>query len=191
MNGPWEVEQKYVVEDMAALKQSLLAAGFEQVSAERNVDTYLRHPSRDFRATDEALRIRCLEGSSCITYKGKRLPGVVKLRPEIELSIVHAERDAWLTIFQQLGFTALPTVEKQREFYRPGADSEYADSKILVALDDVHLLGSFAEIEIVVAAENELEPASAEIQGLAQVLGLNTVQPRSYLSLLLAKLELE
>ncbi len=191
MNANWEVEQKFVVEDLAVLRLKLNDTGFEYVGSETNSDTYLRHPSRDFRATDEALRLRSLENSSCITYKGKRVPGVVKSRPEIELSFDHADRESWLEMFQQLGFTPLPTVEKQRQFYRPRQNSKHGTSKILVALDEVQLLGSFAEIELVVANVNQLEQASAEVQSLAGVLGLNTVQPKSYLSLLLAKLELE
>ncbi len=188
MQTNWEVEQKYYVDDMTALKLSLNRAGFESMGTERNSDTYFRHPNRDFRATDEAFRIRTLDKSSCVTYKGKRLAGAVKTRPEIELPIVHEDRESWLEMLKQLGFEPLPAVRKIRHIYKRTTELTSGASKMVVTLDEVQLLGNFAEIEIVVAEASELERASAQIQAMARELGLSRVQSKSYLSQLLAKI---
>ncbi len=197
MQGNWEVEQKFNVADVQGLRLKLAACGFVRHSTERNSDVYFRHPCRDLKATDEAFRLRTLDHTSCVTYKGKRLASKVKSRPEIELSIEHDEREQWLQMLQQLGFTPLPAVVKARETYAVAANSglslasAIASSGLHVTIDEVEQLGSYAEIELVVAQPTLLEQAGVEIQRIAELLGLTGVEPRSYLSMLLARLEIE
>lgn len=197
MQTEWEVEQKFVVNDVPELRERLAANGFGSIGLENNRDVYFRHPCRDFKATEEAFRLRALDESSCITYKGKRLPGPVKSRPEIELSIAQIDREQWLTMLVQLGFTPLPPVAKRRETFahRASANLPLPSGSLAAALrvtiDEVELLGSFSEIELVVSSESELSRAAEHVQRVAEQLGLVTVQPRSYLSLLLAKLNIE
>ena len=54
----YEVEQKFVVADLQQVIDQLTARDIEVSDAERQLDTYYAHPSRDFASTDEALRIR-------------------------------------------------------------------------------------------------------------------------------------
>lgn len=54
----YEVEQKYRLTDPAAFAQALAEGNVEWTRETREEDTYFRHPTRDFRQTDEALRIR-------------------------------------------------------------------------------------------------------------------------------------
>ena len=75
MAGPWEVEQKFVVSNVSDLLARLAQADSTELPTESHVDTYLAHPCRDFRTTDEAFRIRQFNSQACVTYKGKRLPG--------------------------------------------------------------------------------------------------------------------
>ncbi len=58
MAGPWEVEQKFHVTDIEMLLERLADLKATEVRTELHVDTYLAHPCRDFRASDEAFRIR-------------------------------------------------------------------------------------------------------------------------------------
>ena len=185
-----------MVVDVSTLTTKLVSCALTTLQSETNSDVYFRHPCRDLRATDEAFRLRSLNDSSCITYKGKRLEGAVKTRPEIELEVAHAEREGWLSMLSQLGFTPLPAVVKRREtFSRTDTHSPLSASSatagLLVTIDEVEQLGSFAEIELLVSTQSELSQAAERIVQLAEQLGLDQVQPRSYLSLLLAKLQLE
>lgn len=196
MLAQWEVEQKYEVDDISALRARLASNGFIAVGSENNSDIYFRHPCRDLKATDEAFRLRSLNDSSCVTYKGKRRTGPVKTRPEIELPVTHSDRESWLTMFTQLGFTPLPAVVKRRETFAQSADNAGQDggaqaTLLHVTIDQVEQLGSFAEIELIVSAESELQQAAERIERVAKQLGLQKVQPRSYLSMLLAKLNIE
>ena len=65
-----EVEQKYRIENPAALRARLVALGAEFAPAVRQVDAYFNHPARDFAQTDEAFRIRSIGGENYLTYKG-------------------------------------------------------------------------------------------------------------------------
>ncbi|MEZ6135880.1 MAG: class IV adenylate cyclase [Pirellulaceae bacterium] len=189
MNG-WEVEQKYHVADGNSLVQRLTEHGFVQMHTEQHADTYFRHPSRDFNARGEAFRLRLVDERACVTYKGPCIDAEVKTRPEIELSIVAAEESQWRIMFAHLGFQPVPTVTKTRRIFAPSAASS-AWRNVVVALDQVEQLGEFAEVELLVQNRDELNLAQQRIAALSQRLGLDHIEPRSYLSQLLAKLGAE
>ncbi len=197
MAGPWEVEQKFIVSDVSGLLERLRQVAATEMTTELHVDTYLAHPCRDFRATDEAFRVRQYNSEACVTYKGKRLPGNVKTRPEIELPIGAADVAQWMTMLQHLGFQPKPEVRKKRRVFSIAASSSSlegaldASKPFIVALDEVALLGTFAEIELLVDDPEELDAARSRIEAMAELLGLTQVQPRSYLSLLLLELGVE
>ncbi len=185
MAGPWEVEQKFVVSNEQQLLERLAELDAKQMETELHVDTYMAHPCRDFRLTDEAFRLRQYNSQACVTYKGKRLPGNVKTRPEIELPIRQADIPQWLEMMQHLGFHPKPEVRKTRRVFSLTISDQ---QPYTVALDEVASLGSFAEIELIIADLGMLDEARSRIETLSQSLGLTQIQPRSYLSLLLAKL---
>lgn len=189
MAGPWEVEQKYIVTDVEQLLGRLSQLTATEMPIEIHVDTYLAHPCRDFKTTDEAFRLRQFNSQACVTYKGKRLPGNVKTRPEIELSIRQTEMPQWLEMMKYLGFEPKPQVFKTRRVFLVDTELNALTNKpFTVAIDEVVDLGRFAEIELLVDDTEHLEEARNHIEQLAVSLGLSQVQPRSYLSLLLAKL---
>ena len=68
---PLEVEQKYRSDDLDALAGKIRAAGGKGQARVRQVDLYFAHPSRDFRETDEALRLRRVGETNRVTYKGQ------------------------------------------------------------------------------------------------------------------------
>ena len=188
MAGPWEVEQKFVVSDVQLLIDRLAELKAQEMNTELHVDTYLAHPCRDFRVTDEAFRLRQYNSQACVTYKGKRLPGNVKTRPEIELPIRQADIPQWLEMMQNLGFQPKPEVRKTRRVFSLKISGQ---QPFIVALDEVARLGFFAEIELIVVDIAMLDDARSRIETLSQSLGLTQIQPRSYLSLLLTNLGLD
>jgi adenylate cyclase class 2 len=180
---PLEIECKFQVADRDTLKNRILSLGGVFLQNEIHRDTYLRHPSRDFRVTDEALRIRELNGKPLITYKGPRLPGPVKIRPEIELPLVHDTVESWLSIWQHLGFEIVARVSKIRSVYRISTH----DRELTITMDCVEGVGEYAEIERVVEEPSAIENAKNDILELASNLGLGEIEKRSYLSLLLGQ----
>ena len=178
---PMEAECKFRVRDAVEIRVRLKEQGAVFVRCEKHRDTYLRHPSRDFRKTDEALRIREVDGTPFITYKGPRLAGPIKIRPEIELPMVNGTTDDWLKIWGLLGFVVALTVPKTREVYT----LELSHRSVTITLDFLESIGYFAEIERIVDDQCDIEQAQMDIQSVGQRLGLSHVEPRSYLSMLL------
>lgn len=186
-NSPLEAECKFVVSDLEAVRTKLenMNALFQRTEEHR--DTYLRHPSRDFRQSKEALRIREVNGMPWVTYKGPKLSGPIKIRPEIELPLVPDTVEEWLRIWNSLGFQIAATVEKSRDVY----SVQLNERALTVTLDTVQNLGTFAEIERILDSETEIQNAQKDIMRLASLLGLTEIETRSYLGLLLFKNELE
>ena len=157
----------------------LLALGAKRHRIERHRDEYFQHPSRDFGATDEALRIRSVDDDSFITYKGRRLSGTVKIRPEIETPLAPNTRADWHSILCSLGFDSVAIVEKSRTVYELAFHSQ----QVTIAYDDAGPLGTFAELELIVQDSARIENATQTIELLAEALSLTTRTTKSYLKM--------
>jgi adenylate cyclase class 2 len=180
----FEVEQKFPVDDVAALQQRLLDCGVHWDESVAQADRYFAHPCRDFARTDEALRIRQIGSCNCITFKGPKIDASTKTRREIELPLPDgpSAADAWQELLLALGFTPVASVRKVR---RPGVLS-WQDAAVHVALDDVPEVGQYVELELLADA-GTLDAARERILSLARHLGLSDAERRSYLELLLER----
>ncbi|KAA1261018.1 CYTH domain protein [Rubripirellula obstinata] len=179
----FEVEQKYHVDSTEELISKLASIGATALEQQSHADTYYNHPSRDFAETREALRIRRVDGKPLITYKGQKLPGVIKARQEMEWRLDPGDRDGNQTeaLLVALGFRRVETVNKVRQTF----DLPKPWSKLVVVIDQVETLGSFAEIEMVVEDSDSVEDARNQISELAGKLNLNDAESRSYLRMVL------
>ena len=177
----YEVEQKFPVTDLEAIRTALEALGAEVSEPREERDLYFAHPARDFAATDEALRLRRKAGSSFITYKGPKIDAATKTRREIELPLGGAGATAaWGDLLEALGFRPVAEVCKLRR----KAFVAWEGRTIEVSLDAIDGLGTFVELELM-AAPAEVEPAKARLASLAAKLNLVRSERRSYLELLL------
>ena len=179
----FEIEQKFHVEDVSELERRLAELGAIETGTQRHSDSYYNHPSRDFRETREALRIRRVDGVPMITYKGPKLPGAVKARLEREWRLDPGDPDGSATeeLLEILGFRPVAVVEKRRRVFElPG---RWAD--VVVVIDDVENVGLFAEVELIAPNEGGVEIARERIRELSDHLSLQRAEPRSYLSMLL------
>ena len=183
MGAMFEVEQKFAVGDFAAIEQRLRERGVALAPAVEQADRYFAHPARDFAATDEALRIRQVGDDNRITYKGPKLDAQTKTRREIELPLIagqaHAQQFGELLI--ALGFAPVAIVRKWRRVGK----FEHQGFPVEIALDDVEQVGQFVELEISASAAT-LDAARKAILEISLALGLNEVDRRSYLEMLLA-----
>jgi adenylate cyclase, class 2 len=176
-----EVEQKFPIPNPAAVRQSLIALGATFGETIQQADVYFSHPRRNFKETDEALRIRRVGPENYLTYKGPKLDATTKTRREIELPLAPGEPGfaQFAELLEVLGFRPVYEVRKQRV---PG-EIPWEGRKVQLALDDVMGLGSYLEIELL-ADDNELSGAKACLASLAAALGLTRQERRGYLDLL-------
>lgn len=169
--------------------------GFNLEKITRETDVYYNGESRDFRKTDEALRLRRIdklsdgyiaadnEGctgekiSRCeLTYKGKKLDNISMARQEISVQI--SNYDEMKMILVALGFVPVFPVVKTRKYYNGGT--------MVACIDDVEGLGIYMELEIIVDDESKREGALEQIEAQLSRLGLSMKDTTtiSYLSML-------
>jgi adenylate cyclase class 2 len=172
-----EIEVK-VRADHSKARPILKKIGAVKLGVESQSDIYFAAPHRDFAKTDEALRIRSLEGQAVLTYKGPKLDNVSKTRKEFETPVDEATTTQ---ILHALGFSEAGVVRKNREVFRTG--------DITVCLDAVESLGEFLEVEIVAENEKELETSRAKLFELLKQFGAGGKDSirTSYLEMVLEK----
>ncbi|MFP3231291.1 MAG: class IV adenylate cyclase [Acidilobus sp.] len=129
--------------DEIAKRSSAAGGSVEPPVDER--DVYYEHPCRDLMTSDEALRVRYVNGLPLsLTYKGPRGPGDLKSREEVIVE-VKSDPDKLLRL---LGFTPSIEVRKRRTYISLG----FAE----VTLDVVEDLGCFVEVETANSDANEV-----------------------------------
>ena len=136
---------------------------------------YYNEPNRDFKKTDEALRIRVSNGHAEVTYKGPKIDTETKAREEINVKIDDYQK--FNNILEVLNFKRIKSVDKiQRHYECEG---------LSVMIDEVRDLGRFLEVEVLV--EGNIEAAKERIFSLLKRIGLDKekLTRESYLELLL------
>lgn len=159
-----------------SLREKLASMGAKSEGIQEHLDTYYNSPFRDFSITDEALRIRSVNGKSVLTYKGKKLDSVSKTRQEFETEV---DGGSTRNILTALGFFESGVVRKRREIF--------SYQCMTIALDTVEGLGEFIEVEK--QADFEIERHREEIFTFLGALGIRQEDSIriSYLEMLLEK----
>lgn len=178
----YEVEQKYRLDDVQAFERKLRELGVSFGREMQQADRYFAHPCRDFAATDEALRIRSVNGDNWVTYKGPKIDSETKTRRELELLIDEGLQGAeqFGQLLTLLGFREVLTVCKQRR----KTHLLWQEQEVEVVMDHIEGLGDFTELEII-SQESGLDQAKKALLSLASELGLKDPTRKSYLELLL------
>jgi adenylate cyclase class 2 len=177
-----EVEVKYRAADLKRLEANLHRFSARLTEEREDADAYFNAPHRDFAKTDEALRVRRIGTANFVTYKGPKIDANTKTRREIEVPLADGAKSAeqFQNLLQAIGFKPVAVVRKKRRLFELSREGY----TLHVSLDDVELVGTYAEVEIV-APEAEVERARAAVLRLAAELGLTESERRSYLELLL------
>ncbi len=172
-----EVEIKARVEDPKLIERLIITAGAVPVGIENQSDTYYNTPYRDFKKTDEALRIRTNDSEYFLTYKGPKLDKVSKTRKEFEVKLNDA--NIMGNMLSSLGYYPVATIVKKRKKYRI--------CDISIALDDVRNLGNFIELEIMVKNPENYNEKVESIFKFMNKLGISrsSAVRESYLEMLL------
>ncbi len=190
-----EIECKYRIPDLDGFIGRLEERGISLGPPIEQIDLYLAHPSRDFRQSGEALRIRRDGDDQCITYKGPKRAGPTKTREEREVPFASGPEafNDLLVLFQALGFQPVAEVRKHRRSacvshaptHSTERDSSTKISEATITQDQVAMLGDFAEIEVVARDEADVPHAQRVVLELAESFGLDQLETRSYLRMVL------
>jgi len=165
-----EIEIKCYCDDDEKIKKNLQEIGARFIEKRTESDIYFNHPSRNFGETDEALRLRTVNGKCLITYKGPKVSRITKARVEHETETEDFE--TMKNILLSLGFFESGIVKKERHIFSFGG--------IEISIDYVEGLGTFVEIEKIGELKDEIEK---ELFDIAAKLGLSKFERRSYLEL--------
>ena len=134
-----EVEAKFFLPDLAAVRERLLAlgAGLERPRVyERNIR--LEIEGDGLLGRGQLLRLR-QDGRNVVTFKGAPPAGTqseVKVHEELEVTV--SDFDTILAIFQRLGYEAVQIYEKYRE--------TFSLAGLEIVLDELPY-GNFIELE--------------------------------------------
>jgi len=131
-------------------------------------DIYFSSPIKNFKETDEALRIRKSQGNTILTYKGPKIDKISKSREEIETFVSGDIK----IILERLGFNKFIEIKKKRKLY------QY--NEFMISIDDVEGLGEYIEVELKYEKKEDVK----KIEHLFDILYLDS-ERRSYLELLL------
>lgn len=172
-----EIELKVRVPGLDPVRESLRKMNARYRGKAHERDVYYNAPHRDFSKTDEALRVRYVNDSAVVTYKGEKIKNYgLKAREEFNTAVESGE--VFEQILARLCFTRTAQVSKWRETYTLG--------QATVSLDEVEGLGTFVEIEVI--SEGEMNTALPEIGNLKKELGITgEAILDSYLELLLSR----
>ena len=164
---------------LETFEQQLSKIGATYLKTINQTDIYFQHPKRDFKKTDEALRIRQEEKQSILTYKGPKLEERSKTREELEVEF--KEKSKMEEILRKLGFWAVFEVKKTRKLFNLG--------EIKISIDKVENLGIFIELETETDSEDEVKSAVNLLINKSKMLGIKeeSLERTSYLELLLEK----
>ncbi|MFO7797281.1 MAG: class IV adenylate cyclase [Promethearchaeati archaeon] len=195
-----EVEIKVKLSDPENFHQEFEKHGGNYKLSLLHKDTYYNMPLglRDFRNSDEALRIRkSIEYDKkeeerkqinfYLTYKGAKLDHTTKTRKEIETYIGNGEKV--MQILEALGFREVLTVEKKRELY----EFDFHGNTIEVLLDFLPILNNhFIEVELKADTEEEIAQTREILFNFLKKFQISKDESirKSYLELILEKMGL-
>lgn len=180
-----EVELKAALTEAQAqaMPEKLAALGFRPDRKVQEIDVYLNGgEERDFRRTDEALRLRTCRDldagteETLMTYKGPKLDDRSSTRTEYETTVGNLETAQ--NLLAALGFSALYTVDKVRQ--------TMTREKVTVCFDSIAGLGPYMELEILQESGSQEQAVDALLTLLDTLeVSRDALTRESYLELLI------
>lgn len=137
MDQPLEIEIKYLITDLDALREKIMARGFESHGNHFEFNLRFEDEDESLYRNHQILRLR-RDTENRLTFKAKspKSSALYKIRKEIEVSV--SDFEAMRNIIHALGFRKEQIYEKWRETFTAG--------RAEICLDRMPF-GDFMEIE--------------------------------------------
>jgi adenylate cyclase class 2 len=195
-----EVEIKVRISDPSMIRKKFAEFNGVYKLSLHHEDIYFNMPKglRDFKQTDEALRLRkSIEFNRniskitqsinyYITYKGKKIDETTKTREEIEVKI--SEIEDMKNLLKLLGFREVFTVIKERELY----DFTFRDTRMEALIDYIPILEQhFVEVELMSESSDNVGKSKDILFKFLEKFGIKKQESirKSYLELISDKLK--
>lgn len=195
-----EVEIKVQISEPALIRKKFAENQGSYKFSLIHEDTYFNLPKglRDFKQTDEALRLRkssrftrnnrdkIQEKEYFCTYKGQKLDVLTKTRSEIEVKLDDIKK--MKEILDLLGFREVITIKKERELF----EFNFRDKTIEVLIDYIPILKQyFIEVEYLVKTSDEISASQEVLFDFLHQFGIRKEESirKSYLELIVEKIE--
>ncbi|HNV85710.1 MAG TPA: class IV adenylate cyclase [Candidatus Omnitrophota bacterium] len=168
----YEIEQKYRLKNLSAMRRRLRAFGARKLSGGTEYNALFDREGM-LRFRKQVLRLREFSGKGRLTLKGPRMKRKhYSRRMEIETAVDFGKMEQ---ILKMTGFRKTVSYRKYRE--------EYLLSSCTITLDRVPRFGRFLEIE---GAPEKIRKVAARLG-----LGDRDKEPRSYLEMIFGKRKFE
>ncbi|MFX1375273.1 MAG: class IV adenylate cyclase [Promethearchaeota archaeon] len=195
-----EVEIKVQISDPSLIRRKFKENQGTYKFSLIHEDTYFNMPKglRDFKQTDEALRLRksCRydknnhkkihEKEYFITYKGRKIDSQTKTRKEVDIKIEDIK--SMKEILELLGFQEILNVKKERELY----EFNFRNYQIEALIDYLPLLNQyFIEVEYLANSSDKIGKIKKILFDFLRLFNIDNEESirKSYLELILDKLE--
>jgi len=183
-----EIEIKFTLTDAKVAEfRQWLAKNAKYVGQQNQEEHYVNNPAKSFFFTAKqgyvdalkALRVRKTDQGDWVCYKYSNVDpvtGKILYKSECESKVENG--DAFIEMFQNLGFTETILVKKRRTIYMTG-DFE-------IVIDDVEKLGTFIEVELKRECA-DAQDGIAAINQFLKTMGVNEYNQfhRSYIHMFL------
>lgn len=191
-----EVEIKVGISNPHEIQKKLEEHNAVYKSTLYHEDIYFNMPKglRDFKLTDEALRIRksiefnkndekkTKQFSYFVTYKGKKVDVLTKTRQEIEIEL--NDSDKMIEMLNVLDFQKVLTIKKERELY----EIEYKGRNLDALIDFIPVLNRyFLEVELLTENPESVEEYRKILFEFLKLIGIHKKESirESYLELII------
>ncbi len=196
-----EVEIKVKITDPELMRKRFIEKQGIYKFSLTHEDTYFNMPNglRDFKKTDEALRLRKSikfiknnyaedqKSEVYFTYKGKKIDNSTKTREEIDLKI--EDYGKMKRILSLLGFKEVLSVKKERELFK----FEYKNYSIEALIDYLPVLNQhFIEVEYLTDSSEKIEEIKEVLFDFLSLFNIKREDSvrKSYLELVIEKLKI-
>lgn len=174
-----EIEIKAKINDPKRAFEKIQEIGGVYSHTEIQRDIYFNGENKDFKKTDEALRIREIPDGddfiNILTFKGPKLDSETKTRKEIEVTI--DDKEKMTDILINLGFKPSAIVNKVRRIFKY---EEYT-----ITVDKLNELGHYIEIEYITKDADNIGIVQEKIFEIFENMGITEgFEKKSYLELL-------
>ena len=159
----FEMESKFICENLARLRELALSSGFEEIGVSTEIDSYYSNQTGEFISNRTCLRIREKDGLCELTFKGPSADhSSFFTKKEINVKIAGTNTAAH-NLLLALGYQLYVTLSKRRQSFRKMRDGIISN----VVIDNLDVIDTtFVECEVITSSSDQRHAAQKTFEDL-------------------------